>query len=361
MPRCRIACRPKVPLTRTGVPRFAFGWSLASVALFACAIDNARADQRPPPVSFVGTDVISVNATSPTANAQFVVYVSDESNDPVTPNFSLVGDLPKNGGLAQVGATQPLVPGEVRKVVLRLTGMPTPWAGFLRLRSDLRAGAASQFRAIHIYEAVPTWPALGFVVLSSLVVATATTAILFRRLLRDRVSLWKQMGSPQWDFSRSWSSNIAVFAGVLSATLAAFSQVQTSHMPTIAYFICNIVFAVCLVGAPLLYNATQTLCESATALPLLRGKVLYFLLSFGLVMFAALGELVTLSVLIDDVLQHSPSHIRVAFALSFLLFSVLLSRYSYLSGLLAVKSQLAQSDPARNFDQPSTVSSWALP
>jgi hypothetical protein len=106
-------------------------------------------------------------------------------------------------------------------------------------------------------------------------------------------------GSPDWDFSKSWSANVTLFGGLLSALLA-FSGLpaQTVILPKNSYMILSII-AISMIGiGPLIFASIQRNGHGILAMFFVSGLVVLWaaFIQFGLV-WLIFAELVLANVI----------------------------------------------------------------
>ena len=130
-------------------------------------------------------------------------------------------------------------------------------------------------------------------------VMTALVAVPLAVLLKPRWDCW--LGPPKWDFTTSWASSFTVVGALLGTVLLNSGAVpaDTEHMPVAAYAGLNLFFGVMMVLAPLFYVALQKAPSNPENT--FRGSVRAFLFSSSLMLWAVLGELSTLLLLLDDI------------------------------------------------------------
>jgi hypothetical protein len=117
--------------------------------------------------------------------------------------------------------------------------------------------------------------------------------------LRDRV------GPANWDFSKSWGSNLTVIGALLGTILSAGALPDETATAKETYAGLNLLFGVLIVVAPLLYTATQTpnVVHRTKTLkePQYEGYVLSFLIASAVTLWATIGELTTVVLLFREI------------------------------------------------------------
>lgn len=136
--------------------------------------------------------------------------------------------------------------------------------------------------------------------------ALALVVILGRWLTIDgRPGLTRRLGPVDWDFSKSWASNVTVIGALLGTILSAGVLPEVTTTPKATYAGLNLLFAVVIVVAPFLYRATQSVVAvhqtTAETEPQYQGYVWSFLVSSALTLWAVVGELATIGLLFDEI------------------------------------------------------------
>jgi hypothetical protein len=114
------------------------------------------------------------------------------------------------------------------------------------------------------------------------------------------------MGSPTWDFSRSWASNLTVVGAFLSTTLALSSLPElTRHISKGGYALLNVIFTLIVAIAPFVFNVIRkpilTDVPGADGSTLqYQGYVFAFLIASGITVWAVSGQMITLIILVDE-------------------------------------------------------------
>jgi hypothetical protein len=177
------------------------------------------------------------------------------------------------------------------------------------------------------------WIAFGSLLLALSLVGIRTLTM----LKRTGFDLRRRMGPANWNYSTSWASTFTLVGALLGTILAQSGVVPepTHYLPRAAYAGLNVVFAMVTVLAPFLYTALSRVehPHSRTGLrrPQYQGFVWSFLLATALTLWAVLGELITVSVLLSEIGAGGalPFATVVLFALLLVLGVVLLCVYAW--------------------------------
>lgn len=108
------------------------------------------------------------------------------------------------------------------------------------------------------------------------------------------VDLSASMGPLDWDFSKSWASNIGLTGSVLTALLAGKVVASPVYLTDAAYSLLSVLFAVLIVAAPVVFKATSVprlVAAGASGTTLqFQGTVWGFLTAATLTLWAVLGQ-----------------------------------------------------------------------
>jgi len=128
------------------------------------------------------------------------------------------------------------------------------------------------------------------------------------RALTFRVAncgLTNRLGPANWDFSKSWGSNLTVVGALLGTILAAGALPDTTSLSKQTYAGLNLLFGVLILVAPLVYTATQTPVSvnrtKTLKEPQYQGYVVSFLIASAITLWATLGELATVTLLFNEI------------------------------------------------------------
>ena len=114
-----------------------------------------------------------------------------------------------------------------------------------------------------------------------------------------------RMGSPSWDFSKSWASNVTVAGAILSIALAlAALPDQTHYINKGGYAILNLLFTVLVGMAPFCFNVFRkaSVDDSAPDGSQLQyqGYIICFVVASGVTIWAVTAQMTTLVILLDE-------------------------------------------------------------
>jgi hypothetical protein len=188
------------------------------------------------------------------------------------------------------------------------TQLSPPDSGYLVLETyEQRGGAkrASSLRQFRLNSA--PFPAragqiVGVAFLLAMMIAIGSIA----KAKRDNkaITAWSPMGLGNWDFTRSWASNVAVGGAFLSTVLAlSVLPDQTKHLSRTAYAILNVLFALLAGSAPLLFNFARKPIlhnDQGGVQVEYQGFVFFFLLASAATICAAVGQMLTVMFLIGE-------------------------------------------------------------
>jgi hypothetical protein len=188
-----------------------------------------------------------------------------------------------------------------------------PGTGFLRIfRGDTAnpANSCAQKETSAPNEVeirIPERPIAGMIVLLPLFAAGIVVLVTAYNLRRKSVSLHRAMGVANWAFDKSWGANVTLGGSLLVALLGLStfpSRPQLMTKPS--YALLQLLFGALVSLAPLVYNLIrQETVVNKGGYPQVSvyGYVVTFLAAGGLVLWAAMGQVVTLGVLAEEFLR----------------------------------------------------------
>lgn len=229
--------------------------------------------------------VVSIDPSIPTSIAPFETKV-------LAVKFSFKDDQSKAYGFPD------RLPG---KGLLRIRSLPTA-----KSESDCAAtlGRCGAFDTEFTIPAVKTVRPPGTVLLGSLSLALAIALIVVGRLRSAGIALSHRMGSPTWSFDQSWGANVALASALLSALLTFTVFPESPHlMARESYLISQTLLAALLAFAPAIYGLFRqdiAILRDASVVVEHQGFVGTFVLSSTVVVWAALGQVITLALLVSE-------------------------------------------------------------
>jgi hypothetical protein len=246
------------------------------------------------------TAYISVrNSGSNAANAEVCILLQNEAGQDCV-------------GLARVvGTNAEVAPGQVKVLLIQISGVRAPISGSLGLVTRALSGKAVtiSFRQLKINPSllpqIVEYP-IGIGLAVGLLVCVYSGL----RLKNLKISMLTRMGTPTWDFSKSWASNITVATAFLSATLVVGGlPEQTRYIGRGGYGVLSVFLTILLGVAPLVFNLIRSpiINENSSNGPQLefQGYVLTFLFACGITVLANTGQMVTLIILVNEFLPAS--------------------------------------------------------
>jgi hypothetical protein len=145
-----------------------------------------------------------------------------------------------------------------------------------------------------------------------------------------KATLGGRIGPANWEFTKSWGSNLTVVGALLGTILLASVLPEESVVPKVTYAGLNLFFGILIVIAPFIYTATQSAAayddSQAGKEPQLQGYVWSFLLATAITVWAVLGEIGTMFAIFDEIRvgQTMPDAAIAVLALVLALSAVLL-------------------------------------
>lgn len=138
--------------------------------------------------------------------------------------------------------------------------------------------------------------------LSFSIVFVVVRTLTMRRSLE--FELGDRMGPANWDFTTSWASTLTAVGALLGSILAAgVLPDETQRLSNAAFAGLNLFFGLLIPVAPLVYNATRGPKDTDAATgkqPQYQGYVWSFLLASAITLWAVLGELATIFLLLAE-------------------------------------------------------------
>jgi hypothetical protein len=121
-----------------------------------------------------------------------------------------------------------------------------------------------------------------------------------------------RVGPPNWDYSKSWATNIAILDAVLGTFLSSKIVPNPKFVGAVSYLLLSAFFAVVVAVGPLVFRAlsreSRVLTASGTPDIQYQGTVYGFLLAALLTLWAALGQLTTLGWITAEVVAASSQY-----------------------------------------------------
>jgi hypothetical protein len=143
-----------------------------------------------------------------------------------------------------------------------------------------------------------------WVIYGSLILAAG---LMVYRAMTVSDRLGKRMGPVNWDFSESWASTFTVVGAFLGTVLGESGVVpETTHyLPKAAYGGLNLLFGLVALLATLFYTAVRSVKtphgKTGVKEPQYQGFVWSFLVATALTLWAILGELETVGLLLAEI------------------------------------------------------------
>jgi hypothetical protein len=198
---------------------------------------------------------------------------------------------------------------QVAQIVLHISGIRPPFSGYLEMltcTTDEKIVGRS-FRQLKV--SAPFFPTIAWVPIGVGLLAGILlfiySALAFWRAAPP-IPLSAKMGSPTWDFSRSWASNITIAGSLLSVMLTASTWSELSqYVSKIGYALLNVFFVLLILAAPFVFNLVREPVVSNVAGTdgskiQYQGYVWCFLVASGITVWAVTGQMITLIILVDE-------------------------------------------------------------
>lgn len=210
-------------------------------------------------------------------------------------------------------------------------------------------------RAFSIRRAAPA--ELGLILWSALALSLIITACVCRKLHKifGKLPLAEKMGQPNWDYSRSWASNITAMGAILALFLAVIASAVQPEIPyKVAFGMLNAIYLAMVAIAPTVYNlfSSTEKIPGQEMLPMSMGTVMSYLISSAITMWGVFGQIFTLLDLIryfalSGLLER---YVAICFQTLLILVAAGVGVYSIRTIVLNVKIQ----NPVDNVEGAST-------
>jgi len=223
---------------------------------------------------------------------------------------------------------------------------------------------------------LPERPLAGYIFLFPLIAAAIVAVVTGFNLHGRQIGLFHSMGTANWAFDKSWGANVTIGSSLLVALIGLTTFPSRPRLMTKpSYALLQLLFGALVSLAPLVYNLIrrETVVDVG-GFPQVsaRGYVVTFLLAGGLVLWAAMGQILTLAVLTREFLLSGVMDATTALTLEGLSASLILlllvygfrSLYSSAKsvstpptpGILRPGPQL----PAPGADIPHALTEWSI-
>ncbi len=188
-----------------------------------------------------------------------------------------------------------------------------PAVGFLRLSSTSKTKGSNDSavaRTLFVKEVnIPERPVpgiAGYLFVGGLTSSVIILLITGFKLMRKKIGLLWPMGGSTWSFQGSWGTNVTIASGLLGTLLTAFAFPEHARlMPRASYLLLQSLFTALTILAPLLYGLLHRRSIES------QGYVVMFLISGGIILWGALGQAATLSLLIQELIAGNTIDILI--------------------------------------------------
>ena len=184
---------------------------------------------------------------------------------------------------------------------------------------------------------IPQKRLMGTIFLGPLIMTMIVLVITAVNLYRKGVGLFHRMGSATWTFEKSWGANVTLGSALLVTLIGLTIFPDPPRLMTkLSYSLLQILFGALVSLAPLVYNLIRREVQVKTNTGFtteIQGYVALFLIAGGLVLWAAMGQVATLAVLIEEFMRGASVDQATGRTLQFLalLLCILLLVYGFRS------------------------------
>jgi hypothetical protein len=286
---------------------------ILGVSTYLLGADALGVDQPEASVTFLDPQPLSI-PVSGDGKLLTAIAVRNVGSSPGRAEFCTLGekssDCVHNVDIVGAsGKTFQVAPGQVISLSIQISQLQAPMSGYLGLLTYAPSGTleSSSFRQLKV--SVPLFPRIAWVpIVTGILIGLLLCLFSARRLEKGepQTALLDRIGSPAWDFSKSWASNVTVVGALFSTALAIVAVPDlTHHINKGGYALLNVLFTLLVVMAPFVFNVLRKPIITAVASPdgsnlQYQGFVVSFLVASGVTMWAVIGELVTLIIMIDE-------------------------------------------------------------
>jgi hypothetical protein len=288
-------------MTWSAATRFMGAIAIAAIVIAPSAASAAARASSPHPLTFVSPKALSLTSDAKTVRATVTVRNNGQAVAGI--RFTTV---PDNGNVQVkvVGGVTSLPAFTVRQFTLRLI-QPNPQKAYTGLLVVSSPGAVPDTLPLELRpgSSVPLW--LYVVIFFPLFAGLSISLWAFESQSSKDSKLSSPMGSPEWDFSKSWASNITVIGALLGTIISAGVLPAQTALPKATYAGLNLFFGALILVAPFVYTATQKEVSPDRPRrpqePRYEGRVYWFVAASGLTLGAVLGELATIFLLFREI------------------------------------------------------------
>lgn len=157
------------------------------------------------------------------------------------------------------------------------------------------------------------------------------------QVIRFPFELGRTMGAVKWDFQSSWASTLTAVGALLGTVISSSNTLLPANkqlLSGVEFVSLNLFFGMLLIFAAFFYNTTRS-SKGVTAGKELQphGKVVSFLISSGITLWAVLGELLTIILLVGEMWLNNLSlqPVVLIFGMMMIVAIVLLFIYAWQS------------------------------
>lgn len=263
-----------------------------------CSVASAASATTPQELTVASPDKIAV-----TSGGDLSTTIAVLNAGPTTPvAFRVAGDKAINVTPASARAKA----NNVTRITLTFKPQDSATkaaSGELIMTAGARPPSAIPFALTSKPEA-PDWVVV--VIFAPLVVAALLIIFAWLSLSADQPNLRTRLGPIDWDFSKSFASNVTVFSAVLGTILAAGVLPQDLPADRVAtYAALNLLFGIAVIAGPFLYTACQRPKPVNRRGPIkevqYQGYVWTFLVASIVTVWATAGEFATIARLFSDI------------------------------------------------------------
>ena len=295
-------------------------WPAIMLMAFAIEYPSAFADDAKP--NFVFVDGAAVTLSPDASNAfKFDVPIKNSGGKKGEASIQLLSNKDKRCGQARVvdpNAKISLEPNAVVITHFEITNDELPATCYIALVTEGEGNTSlKQIKLTQQYlTTVPVLVLLGICAAMSVLIALSAWGA-------ARISWRFKLGSPAWEFTKSWTTTTTLVATIISTalTLSALPEL-TDYASKSGYSVLALMISFAVIIAPfvfIFFRWGEIKEDNASKNVVYEGYLLPFLISCTITLFAGLAQLVVLFLLLSEVFKEYRFWFYPGWALAFVL------------------------------------------
>jgi hypothetical protein len=294
------------------VRKLRHAWLALTLLTFAIECPSAYGNDAP---NFVFVDGAAVTLSPDGSNGfKFDILLKNSGGKEGEASLNILSGTDKGCNQAKTvvnpKAMIRLAPNAVAIAQIEIANVKLPATCYIELMTEGAAGNASlkQLKLTQQYVTATVLMPLSMCFGISVLVAVLAWGAAARCV--GRISPNFRLGSPAWDFAKSWTSTTTLVTAIISTalTLSALPEL-TQYASKSGYSALVLLISLAVIIAPFVFIALRTGAiikdaASGNYAVIYQGCLLPFLLSCAITLFAGLSQLVVLFFLLDEVFKE---------------------------------------------------------